>query len=78
MQKIQKEIFRIVSDVFGEKLENVTGDMTWESQNIDSFALVELIVAIQDHFKIHFESSELNELSSVQDLVDVVQGKLNT
>ena len=73
---IKKDVVSIISSVFEIKQESVGLDTSWEDQDIDSFALVELIVGIQDHFDIHFESSELEGLSTANELMKVVEAKL--
>ena len=52
---IKKQVYTIISNVLEIKLEDIKSDSTWEEHNTDSFALVELVVALQEHFNIVFE-----------------------
>jgi len=76
MNKTQQDLYKILSSVLEVPISKIRPSLTWEDSNTDSFALVELIVAIQEYFGIKFESPELKDIKSVQDMVDVVEKKL--
>jgi len=47
-----------------------------EDLEIDSLTTVELAVSIQDEFDIEVEDEKLKELTTIQDIVDLVQASL--
>ncbi len=77
MNNITKEIYQIIGEVFDLKNDAITPEMSWSSNDVDSFALVELIVAVQEHFHINFASDELGKLSTVADLVGMIESKVS-
>ncbi len=77
MNDITNETYQIIGEVFDMKKDAITPEMSWSSNDVDSFALVELIVAVQDHFHVNFASVELGKLSTVEDLVSVIENKVS-
>ena len=76
MKKVKVEVYKIIASVLDIPQSSIHPHSKWEDNNTDSFALVELIVAIQQHFNIKFDSSELGKLENVEDLVRAVEHKL--
>ena len=77
MKNIREDVINIIASVFDMKAGDVHADQKWEDNNTDSFALVELIVAVQEHFQIVFNSDELGRLQNVNDLITSVEAKLD-
>lgn len=46
-----------------------------EDLNLDSLDAVEISMAIEDELEIEFDESELDEISTVADLVNIIQNK---
>jgi acyl carrier protein len=57
---------------FGPDADEVTRDSTFETLDIDSLDLVELAQIIEDEFGVKLESSDVKELKSVGDVIDLV------
>ena len=76
MKNIKSEVYKIIASVLDIRIADIHLNSKWEENNTDSFALVELIVAIQQHFNIKFDSSELGKLENVEDLVRAVEHKV--
>jgi acyl carrier protein len=57
---------------FGPDTDEVTRDSTFETLDIDSLDLVELAQIIEDEFGVKLESSDVKELKSVGDVIDLV------
>jgi acyl carrier protein len=73
---IQHDVYKIIASVLEVPVTKIKPDLTWHDSDTDSFALVELIVALQEYFDIKFESPELKDIKSVQDMVNAVEAKL--
>ena len=70
-----KEIFKDVLDL--EKLDMKTETVAADIEEWDSLSHVQLIVAIERHYKIRFNSSEIRNWQNVGEMVDSVLKKLN-
>jgi acyl carrier protein len=42
---------------------------------VDSFVLVELVLELQDEFRVHFDHEDVQRLRTVRDLVDLVEAR---
>ena len=75
------EIIKQVNDVFRDVLdndaitvyENTTAD---DVDEWDSLSHIQLVVAIEKHFKIRFTSSEINNFKNVGEMCLGIQSKL--
>jgi acyl carrier protein len=76
MKSIEEKLYRIIEEVLDVKRNEIKPDLSWEKSNTDSFALVELIVAVQEQFGINFDSTELKDMKTVGDLLTAIQIKL--
>jgi acyl carrier protein len=68
---------RVVSALveFGEEPENVKPDSRFEDLDIDSLDLVELGQVIEDEYKIEITDKDMDEIKTVQDVVDFVTAR---
>lgn len=57
---------------FGPDLEDITSEATFESLDIDSLDLVELAQVIDDEFGVRLESSDVAEMKTVGDVIELV------
>lgn len=78
MQDIFERMQRIISEQFGVEPESVTEDTSFEEDlGADSVDLVELVMTMEDEFKIgEVREEELASLSTVGDCVDFLAKKL--
>ncbi len=70
-----------VQDIFRDVLDQPNLVLTRESstytvEDWDSFAHLNIILAIENRFKIKFALGELQDLKNVGDLLDLTQSKL--
>ena len=70
-----EEIFKDILDI--EKVELKPETVAADIEEWDSLSHVQLIVAIERHFKIRFNSSEIRNWKNVGEMVDSVIEKLN-
>lgn len=76
----KNQILAEVQDIFRDVLDNneISIDYATVADDIeewDSLSHIQLIVAIEKHFKVKFNSKELLEWKTVGDMIDCICGK---
>jgi acyl carrier protein len=75
--EIYQQLTTIFHDVFDDDTLILTPELTAASvPEWDSFNHINLIVAIESHLKIKFQTAELESMNTVGHLVDLIQKKL--
>ncbi|ACJ76296.1 acyl carrier protein [Thermosipho africanus Ob7] len=75
------ELFRQVSKILAEKLNIPIEDID-ESSNIiddlgaDSLDVVDLVMILEDEYGIRIEDDELENISTVEDVINIIESKL--
>jgi acyl carrier protein len=77
----QQEIYARLTEIFHDLFDDDTlvltpGLSAAEVPEWDSFNHINLIVAVEDGFKIKFQTAELESLQTVGHLADLIQKKL--
>ena len=77
----KSEILKQMQDIFVDVLENdeivLTDDTTADDiEEWDSLSHIQLVVGIENHFKIKLTSKEIMECANVGDMADCIQRKL--
>ncbi|HWQ04096.1 MAG TPA: acyl carrier protein [Longilinea sp.] len=76
MATITSELIQIFQQVFGDPAINLSPEMTADDvEGWDSLSHANLILAIENHFRIEFSRKELAGLKSVGDLTRVIESK---
>ena len=76
-QQIYAEVTSIFHDVFDDDTLVLTPDLTAAAvPEWDSFNHINLIVAVESHFKIKFQTAELEAMNTVGHLVALIEKKL--
>lgn len=76
--KVYKRLNRVFQDVFDD--DSITVDDNTVASDVDGWDSLEhinLMVAIEDEFGIHFNMGEVNTTKNVGELVDIIMEKLN-
>ena len=78
MEKTQ--VLADVQDIFRDVLDNEEIEINFETvaddiEEWDSLSHIQLIVAIEKHFRIKFNSKELMEWKTVGDMIDCIISK---
>jgi acyl carrier protein len=81
MAKAKEEVLADVNRIFCEVLNNPSLQLKYETtanevKNWDSIAEIELVVAIEQHFKMRFNFAELQKFQKVGDWCDSIAEKL--
>ena len=78
MQEIFERMQSIISEQFGVDLDSVTESTSFEDLGADSVDLVELVMAMEDEFKIgEVGEDELAKLTTVGDCVSFLAKRLD-
>ena len=72
VQDVRTGVYEIVAAVFAVRTEDIDPNTSWEELGVDSFDLVEFIVALAEHFELDLEPAELNDVRSIDDIVRFV------
>ena len=75
-------ILKQVNDIFIDILDNdqikLTPDTSAKDiEEWDSLNHIQLIVAIEKHFKVRFNSSEINKWKNIGDMCEALQQRIN-
>ena len=76
MTSIERQVYEIVTSALEVRQSDVRPDSTWDDYGADSLAIVELVFALEQHFRISFEIPELERMKSVADMVRVIECKV--
>lgn len=76
----KKQILAETQEIFRDVLDNEEIEINFETvaddiEEWDSLSHIQLIVAIEKHFKIKFTSKELLEWKTVGDMIDCISNK---
>ncbi len=77
----KSEILKQMQDIFIDVLDNedivLTEDTTADDiEEWDSLSHIQLVVGIENHFKIKLTSKEIMECANVGDMADCIKGKM--
>lgn len=76
-QQILTEVGEIIADVLDASGLAVTMDTTAEDvEGWDSFNHINIVVAVEEHFKIKMNTAEIEELRNVGGFVELIEKKL--
>lgn len=78
----KSEILKQMQDIFIDVLDNddivLTEDTTGDDiEEWDSLSHIQLVVGIENHFKIKLTSKEIMECANVGDMADCIKGKIS-
>jgi acyl carrier protein len=76
--EIYQRLSKIFSSVFDDDSIVVTSELTADDvPEWDSFNHINLIVAVEQAFKIKFQTAELEQMKNVGHLVELIEKKVN-
>lgn len=74
-QTIIEELGTILEKKTKIRQENLTPELQLEESGLDSFARIELVLALEERFGFELSDSEAADLSTVDDLVRIIMRK---
>jgi acyl carrier protein len=79
MQDLLKQLNAIFIDVLDNQSISLTEQTTaMDIEEWDSLSHIQLVVAIERHFKIRFNSSEIQSWKNIGDMIRSIDNKLNS
>lgn len=70
------KIAALVAEQFRQEREDITEDTVFEELEADEMDIADLILAVEDTFRIDIDTDAANALTTVGDLADVVEEAL--
>ena len=72
-EKILEEVIRIMAETLEISPEEITADLNFNSDlPFDSLQLYEFVIDVEEHYNIRLPDELLDEVKTVNDIVDVV------
>jgi acyl carrier protein len=71
-EAVEKTIFSGLTEIGAEG--EIARDSTFESLDVDSLDLVELVKALEDRFDVQISDDDLKGIASVGDAINLVEG----
>lgn len=73
---VKTDILNILQDYIEAPVDEIATDMPFKAvASIDSFMLIELIAAIEDHFGVAISNTDLGGFKTIDDIVAYVEVK---
>ena len=74
---VEKKIFQIIAEQLGISEDEIVRDASLiDDMGADSLDIVELVMAMVEEFEMEIPDEDAEKISTVQDIVDYVQGRL--
>jgi acyl carrier protein len=73
----KERIYDLASEIFEVRKEELKPGLSWEDAAIESFALVEFVVAIQEEFRVRIETTDLSNVHTLEAFVKKVEEKIS-
>lgn len=77
MSAIEATVKSTLADVLCRNVSDIRADTTLEEMNTDSLDIVEIRQAVEEDFDITVTDEEAEKVRTVQDLIDLVKGKVH-
>jgi acyl carrier protein len=74
-QSIIDDVATILAEKTRIQREHLKPDLDLEESGLDSFARIELVLAMEEHFGVELSDSEAADLSTVDDVVRIIMRK---
>lgn len=76
-KQIQQTMISLLEDETGENYENVSAkDNLFEDLGLDSVDLISLVLAVESHYRIKLSTKDLQEVTEVGEVVDLIYAEL--
>ena len=71
---VETEVINLIKDLLG--LEQLAPDAKFGDLDVDSLDAVEIVMAMEDHFKIEITDEEAQSITSIDAAVKIIQSKV--
>ena len=77
--EIEAKLADVLVDELGIEREQINADARFEEDlEVDSLGVVELLMALEDNFGVKIPDEEAEQITTVGEAINLVDGKLNT
>jgi acyl carrier protein len=73
--QVEAVVFKSL-ETFGAEPADITRDATFEALDVDSLDLAELSQIVEDEFKVVIKSSDVEQIKTVGDVIDLIQARV--
>ena len=77
MKHVKKDVYIIIKEVLNINPKAIDPNMPWYELGAESFDLVELIIALREHFSIRLETDELGKITTLNQLIASIEKKVS-
>ncbi len=76
-EKIKEKLYNIISDLFGIKIEDIHLNSNFEKDfNADSLDGVELVMQVEDDFKIRIKDKDATNFLTVESILNYLEKEI--
>lgn len=76
MNTVKQDVYTIIREVLNVNPKKIDHNTPWYELGAESFDLVELIVALRDHFNLKIKTADLSKVNTLGDLISFIENKL--
>ena len=76
MKTARQQICELAAQALELPAAQIRPEAPWEEYGGDSMAVVEMVLSVQEHFRIILQAADLDDLKCLDDLVRVVERKM--
>ena len=76
MNTVEQRAVKLIAMQQGFDVSDVTVDKKFEDLSADSLDIIEIVMAVEDEFDIELSDSETDNLTTVQDLINLIQARI--
>lgn len=73
---MKKIIINIIKDVLEQSEKEISLEKKIKDLDIDSLEMYEILMKIEENFKIEFISEEIMKIKTINDIVEIVKEKI--
>lgn len=78
LHNVEEKVKEVIANQLQVNLGDVTNDASFiEDLGADSLDIVELVMAMEEHFNLEIPDDEAEKIQTVQDAVDYIRNNLN-
>lgn len=77
MTNVRQDVYTIIREVLNINPKKIDHNTPWYELGTESFDLVELIVALRDHFNLKIKTKDLSNINTLSDLINFIEKRFD-
>ena len=73
---IREKIRLEISEILGKEIESLKDDVEFSNMGVDSFSLINMIMELQEAFKVRLNQEDLVTIKNLGLLLDLVESRM--